>query len=103
MPWTDPLADPDELRRCMRDVVALSTLPKAWRNYDLRRIGDSIAGVQLAITSLKPARRDIAPMEIDRILAGLAGLLLLAAYFTHHPLQLLRRLLHRYKLLRHPG
>jgi mxaL protein len=65
--------------------------------------GDSIAGVQLAITSLKPARRDIAPMEIDRILAGLAGLLLLAAYFTHHPLQLLRRLLHRYKLLRHPG
>jgi hypothetical protein len=44
MPWTDPLADPDELRRCMRDVVALSTLRKAWRNYDLRRIGDSIAG-----------------------------------------------------------
>jgi PAS domain S-box-containing protein len=44
MPWTDPLADPDELRRCMRDVVALSMLPKAWRNYDLRRICDSIAG-----------------------------------------------------------
>ena len=49
MPWTDPLADPDELRRCMRDVVALSTLPKAWRNYDLRRIGDSIAGVLLTM------------------------------------------------------
>ncbi|TYL96368.1 GHKL domain-containing protein [Bradyrhizobium rifense] len=44
MPWTDPLADPDELRRCMRDVVAISILPKAWRNYDLRRICDSIAG-----------------------------------------------------------
>ena len=29
------------------------------------------------------------------ILAGLAGLLLLAAYLTHHPLQLLRRLLRR--------
>jgi PAS domain S-box-containing protein len=43
MPCTDPLADPDELRRCMRDVVALSMLPKAWPNYDLRRIGDSIA------------------------------------------------------------
>jgi len=66
--------------------------------------GNSIAGVQSAITSLKPARRDIAPMEIDRILAGLAGLLLLAAYFTHHPLLLLRKLLHRYNLLRsHPG
>ena len=44
MPWTDPLADPDELRRCMRDVVALSMLPKTWRNYDLRQIGDSVAG-----------------------------------------------------------
>jgi mxaL protein len=65
--------------------------------------GSSMAGVQSAITSLKPARRDIAPMEINRILAGLAGLLLLAAYFTHHPLQLLRRLLHRYKLIRQPG
>jgi C4-dicarboxylate-specific signal transduction histidine kinase len=43
MPWTDPLADPDELRRCMRDVIALSTLPKAWRNYNLPQIGDSIA------------------------------------------------------------
>jgi PAS domain S-box-containing protein len=43
MPWTDPLADPDELRRCIRDVSALSTLPKAWRNYNLPQIGDSIA------------------------------------------------------------
>lgn len=66
--------------------------------------GNSIAGVQNAITSLKPARRDLAPMEIDRVLAGVAGLLLLAAYFTQHPLLMLRRLLHRYKLLRsHPG
>lgn len=66
--------------------------------------GNSIAGVQNAITSLKPARRDLAPMEIDRVLAGLAGLLLLAAYFTQHPLLLLHKLLHRYNLLRsHPG
>jgi PAS domain S-box-containing protein len=43
MPWIDPLADPDELRRCMRDVIALSALPKAWRNSNLRQIGDSIA------------------------------------------------------------
>jgi PAS domain S-box-containing protein len=42
MPWTEPLADPDDLRRCIRDLVALSTLPAAWRNYDMRQIGDSI-------------------------------------------------------------
>jgi mxaL protein len=54
--------------------------------------GDSIATVQSAITSLKPARRDVAPMEIDRLLAGLAGLLLLAAYLMHHPWRMLRRL-----------
>lgn len=66
--------------------------------------GDSIARVQHAITSLKPARRDIAPMEINRILAGIAGLLLIAAYFSHHPWRLLRRLLHRWGILRsHPG
>jgi PAS domain S-box-containing protein len=42
MPWTEPLANPDDLRRCIRDLVALSTLPAAWRNYDMRQIGDSI-------------------------------------------------------------
>ncbi|MDR2219147.1 MAG: VWA domain-containing protein [Methylobacillus sp.] len=66
--------------------------------------GDGIARVQSAITSLKPARRDMAPMEIHRILAAIAGLLLIAAYFSHHPWRLLRRLLHRYGILRaHPG
>jgi mxaL protein len=59
--------------------------------------GDSIATVQNAISSLKPARHDVAPLEINRLLAGLAGLLLLGAYLTHHPLALLRRLLGRVK------
>jgi signal transduction histidine kinase len=49
MPWTDPLSDPDELRRCVRDIIALLTLPKALRNYDLRRIADSIAGALFAM------------------------------------------------------
>lgn len=57
--------------------------------------GDSIAKVQSAITTLKPARRDVAPVEINRLLAMLAGLLLIGAYLTHHPLVLLRRLWHR--------
>jgi hypothetical protein len=42
MPWTEPLVDPDELRRCIRDLVALSTLPAGWQNYDIRQIGGSI-------------------------------------------------------------
>jgi PAS domain S-box-containing protein len=42
MPWTEPLANPDELARCIRNLVALSTLPTAWRHYDMRQIGDSI-------------------------------------------------------------
>ncbi|MDR2874981.1 MAG: VWA domain-containing protein [Methylobacillus sp.] len=57
--------------------------------------GDSIMRVQHAITALNPARHDIAPMEINRILAAIAGLLLIAAYFSHHPWRMLRRKLHR--------
>jgi PAS domain S-box-containing protein len=42
MPWTEPLANSDELRRCIRDLIALSTLSAAWRSYNIRQIGDSI-------------------------------------------------------------
>jgi signal transduction histidine kinase len=42
MPWTEPLASSDELRRCIRDLVALSTLPAGWQNYDMLQIGGSI-------------------------------------------------------------
>ncbi len=42
MPWTEPLASTNELRRCIRDLVALSTLPAGWQNYDMRQIGSSI-------------------------------------------------------------
>lgn len=57
--------------------------------------GDNIVKVQSAMDKLKPARHDVAPFEINRILAGIAGLLLLGAYLGQHPLQLLRRLLLR--------
>jgi hypothetical protein len=42
MPWTEPLANSDELLRCIRGLVALSALPAAWRDYDMRQIGSSI-------------------------------------------------------------
>src|SRR5258708_39819749 len=49
MPWTEQLANPDELRRCISDLVALSTLPAAWRNYDMRQIGDSIVAALVSM------------------------------------------------------
>ena len=49
MPWTEPLPNPDELRRCIRDLVALSTLSAASRNYDMRQIGDSIVAALITM------------------------------------------------------
>ena len=49
MPWMEPPADSDQLRRCIRDLVALSTLPAAWQNYDTRQIGDSVVGALISM------------------------------------------------------
>lgn len=52
MPWIDKLSEPQELRRCIRDLVALSTLPAVWRYYNSRQIADSAAA---ALLSMLPA------------------------------------------------
>jgi PAS domain S-box-containing protein len=49
MPWLEPLTDPDQLRWCIRSLVALSALPAAWQNYDTRQIGDSILAALISI------------------------------------------------------
>jgi PAS domain S-box-containing protein len=49
MPWTEPLARSHELRRCIRDLVALSTLPAGWQNYDMRQIGSSIVAALISM------------------------------------------------------
>jgi hypothetical protein len=49
MPWTEPLASFGELRRCIRDLVALSTLPAGWQNYDMRQIGASIVAALISM------------------------------------------------------
>jgi hypothetical protein len=46
MPWTEPLANSNELRRCIRDLVALSA---GWQNYDMRQIGGSIVAALISI------------------------------------------------------
>jgi PAS domain S-box-containing protein len=49
MAWTESRADSNELQRCIRDLVALSTLPAAWQNYDMRQIGSSIVAALISM------------------------------------------------------
>lgn len=49
MPWVDELSEPQELRRCIRDLVALSTLPAIWKGYNSRQIADSAAAALLSM------------------------------------------------------
>jgi PAS domain S-box-containing protein len=49
MPWVESLTDPQELRRCIRDLVALSTLPAIWTSYNPQQIADSIAAALLSM------------------------------------------------------
>ena len=61
MPWTDPLPNSAELQRCIRDLVALSTLPAAWQNYDMRQIGSSIVAALISM------------LDADFVFIGLPG------------------------------
>jgi PAS domain S-box-containing protein len=49
MPWVDELSEPQELKRCIRDLVALSTLPAIWKDYNSRQIADSAAAALLSM------------------------------------------------------
>src|SRR3981081_1710421 len=49
MAWTESRADSIEVQACIRDLVALSTLPAAWRNYDMRQIGSSIVAALISM------------------------------------------------------
>ncbi len=71
MPWTEPLADPDELRRCIRDLVALSTLPAGWQKYDMGQIGGSMVA---ALVSMLDADFVFValPEQGDQVITGLA-------------------------------
>lgn len=59
--------------------------------------GDNIHNVLGAMKLQKPARRDIAPFGIGWVLSSLAGLLLLAAYMSKHPLKRMAETLGLYK------
>ncbi|SNR97342.1 mxaL protein [Methylobacillus rhizosphaerae] len=57
--------------------------------------GDNPEAVKSAMNHMKPSRRDFAPMDIDWILALIAGGLLLASYTPQRLKKLLKRILHR--------
>lgn len=57
--------------------------------------GDSLQSILSAMKHQKPARRDIAPYDIQWILASLAGLLLLMAYLPKQPFTQLSKWLKR--------
>jgi mxaL protein len=59
--------------------------------------GDKLQNILAAMKEQKPARRDIAPYKIDWVLASIAGILLLLAYFPKHPLQASRESINRMK------
>lgn len=59
--------------------------------------GDSTYTVLKAMKAQKPARRDIAPMPLDWLLATLAGLSILATYVSHHPWRQIKQNLHLYR------
>jgi len=51
MPWMESLSDPLELQRCIRDLVALSTLPAIWTSYGPQQIADSVATALVSMLS----------------------------------------------------
>jgi signal transduction histidine kinase len=66
-----------DLRRCVRDLVALSALPAVWIGYDARRIAESLADVLLSMLHLdfiylrvKSHTPDV-PLEVARAEADL--------------------------------
>jgi PAS domain S-box-containing protein len=85
MPWTGSRGSSSELQRCIRDLVALSALPAAWQNYDMRQIGSSIVAALIlmldaefvfialpghgnqSITELTRNKLNLSPADLRRV------------------------------------
>ncbi len=59
--------------------------------------GENIHTILDAMQKQKPARRDVAPFDLSWILASLAGLLLLTAYFNKNPIKQIGEALRLYR------
>jgi PAS domain S-box-containing protein len=93
MPWVEKLSEPHELKRCIRDLVALSTLPAIWKDYNPQQIVDSIAAALLSMlnadvvhvsvpslygepaakaTRISPAMADASIFLVEKVIGGAA-------------------------------
>jgi len=79
MPQVEALFDPTELRRCIRDLLALSTLPAILKTFDPYRIADSVAAALASMLDsdfvyiLLPGKREDPVIEIARSGRGIAA------------------------------
>jgi PAS domain S-box-containing protein len=70
--------EPNDLRRCVRDLVALSTLPAVWTNADVLGVADSLAEIFQRILNLDfcyvrvRVQADARELETARVLRGAA-------------------------------
>jgi PAS domain S-box-containing protein len=70
MPWIEELSDPQELRRSLRDLIALSALPGVWKTYDPQQIADSLAAALVSMLDAEfvyitlPGQRDQPVIEV---------------------------------------
>src|SRR3984893_10515965 len=77
MPQAEALFDPTELRRCIRDLLALSTLPAILKTFDPYRIADSVAAALASMLDsdyvyiLLPGKREDPASEIVRSRKGI--------------------------------
>lgn len=68
----DELFEPQELKHCIRDLVALSTLPAIWKDYNSRQIADSVAAALISMLDADviyvcaPGLRNEAEVEVLR-------------------------------------
>ena len=65
MPGIEAGADPQELRRCIRDLTALSALPAIWRAYDAHQIAESAAAAMLSIIDCEFVHVSLPDKEIE--------------------------------------
>ncbi len=68
----DELSEPQELKHCIRDLVALSTLPAIWKDYNSLQIADSVAAALISMLDADivyvaaPGLRDEDEVEVLR-------------------------------------
>src|SRR3981189_3507727 len=79
MQWMEQLSDPEELRSCIRALVAVSALPAIWNTYDSGQISDSIAAALVSMLSADfvhvalPGWREAPGVELTRTGMGIAA------------------------------